>query len=178
MQMDIMQETQQLRIQLRTWARHSDWALRLQYEFLPLKLSPYWYQRVIQKTGCLLRAIGINRTTWHVGLKHASFSPDAKPLLFWSEGLPPKKVRAACTGAKKLLRDHPHFLPILLTDVPDFSFYSRLHWLVEYLPRLGEDAEYYNRKRCYLAWRYRNALALPLAAGLATQKEFAALVSW
>ncbi|ATD80940.1 hypothetical protein CNY67_05615 [Desulfovibrio sp. G11] len=88
-----------------------------------------------------------------------------------------KEARDACTKAKYLLQSHPEFLPVLVTDLADFSFYSRLHWLIEYLPHLGDGSDYYDQKRRYLAWRYRNALALPLAAGLVDQKEFDALIA-
>ena len=48
---------------------------------------------------------------------------------------------------------------------------------MEYLPHFGEDTAYYDRKRRYLAWRYRNALALPLRAGLVDQTEFDKLIA-
>jgi hypothetical protein len=62
-------------------------------------------------------------------------------------------------------------VPVLVTDVADFAFFSRLGWLVEYVPALSTPADDYGeRKRRYLAWRYRDAPALPVSAGLA---EFA-----
>ena len=48
---------------------------------------------------------------------------------------------------------------------------------MEYLPHFGEDTAYYDRKRRYLAWRYRNALTLPLRAGLVDQSEFDNLIA-
>ncbi len=180
--MDITQKTQQLRAQLRAWANDPDWDLMVRYELLPQKPPPQWHHRLSQRVGRLFRVMRLDRTRyrnqgWHAGLKHASFQPEAKPLLFWSEGTGQKEVRAACTGAQSLLQSHPEWLPVLVTDVADFTFYSRLQWLVEYLPHLGQDSDYYSQKRRYLAWRYRNALALPLVAGLVDQKEFDALVA-
>ena len=180
--MDITQKTQQLRAQLRTWANDPDWDLRVRYELLPQKPPPQWHQRLSQRVGRLFRVMGLDRTRyrnqgWHAGLKHASFQPEAKPLLFWSEGAGQKEVRAACTGAQSLLQSHPEWLPVLVTDIADFTFYSRLHWLVEYLPHLGQGPDYYNQKQRYLAWRYRDALALPLDAGLVDQKKFDALIA-
>jgi hypothetical protein len=64
----------------------------------------------------------------------------------------------------------PRFVPILVTDVPDFAFFSRLGWLVEYVPTLAPPAgDYAERKRRYLAWRYRDAPALPASAGLTAE---------
>lgn len=179
--MNLTNQTRQLRAQLRTWADAPDWALMIHYELLPQKLPAQWRKRVVQRAGRLLRVLGLDRSrylhqVWLVGLKHASFRPEAKPLLFWSEGMGREEARAACMGARVLLQGHPGFVPVLVTDAADFAFYSRLHWLVEYLPRLGEDAAYYDRKRRYLAWRYREALALPLRAGLVDQSEFDKLI--
>lgn len=175
--MNLTNQTRQLRAQLRAWADAPDWALMVHYELLPQKLPAQWRKRVVQRVGRLFRVLGLDRSrylhhVWQVGLKHSSLRPEAKPLLFWSEGMGREEARDACMGAKVLLQGHPGFVPVLVTDAADFAFYSRLHWLVEYLPRLGEDTAYYDRKRRYLAWRYRNAVVLPLTAGNATSLEF------
>ena len=180
--MDMEQETQRLRARLRAWANVPDWALMVRYELLPQKPPAQLHKRVVQRVGRLLRVMGLDRSryrhqVWQAGLKHAPPQSGAKPLVFWSEGMVREEARAACMGAKALLQGHPGFVPVLVTDVTDFAFYSRLHWLVEYLPHLGEDAAYYDRKRRYLAWRYRNALALPLRAGLVDQSEFDNLIA-
>lgn len=110
---------------------------------------------------------------WDVGLKHGRNSAGARPLLIWSEGHDRQVVRNACDGMTRLLDGHSEFQPILVTDVADFAYYSRLGWLVEYLPDLsGKGPSYRDRKRRYLAWRYRDALAVPLSAGLVEQKEW------
>lgn len=181
--MSLVQETQKLRRQLREWSDSPEWHLMMRYEMLPQKPPPRWHQRFSQRLGRLLRVMGLDRTryrnqSWHAGLKHAPCQPGAKPLLLWSEGLEKHYAREACAGAKRLLQAHPEFVPVLVTDCADFAFYSRLHWLVEYLPRLGdENSAYQGRKKRYLAWRYRDALALPLAAGLLEQKKFDTLIA-
>jgi hypothetical protein len=61
----------------------------------------------------------------------------------------------------------PGFVPVLVTNVADFAFFSRLGWLVEYVPALSAPAGgYAERKQRHLAWRYRDAPALPVSAGL------------
>jgi hypothetical protein len=58
-----------------------------------------------------------------------------------------------------------------VTNVADFSFFSRLGWLVEYLPALSSPADgYAERKKRYLAWRYRDAPILPVSAGLGLEE--------
>jgi hypothetical protein len=52
---------------------------------------------------------------------------------------------------------------VLVTDVADFAFFSRLGWLVEYLPKLsGEGQAYELRKARFIAKLYRDAPALPV----------------
>ena len=179
--MDIIKQTYQLRTQLRAWASTPDWRLMARYELPPQQLPSSRQRRLSLRVGRIFRILGLDRTRylnrpWHGGLKHALCPPHAKLLLFWAETLDQRYIHDACNGAKHLLESHPEFLPVLVTDLADFVFYSRLQWLVEYLPRLGDDAAYYDRKKCYLAWRYRHALALPLAAGLVEQKEFDTLI--
>jgi hypothetical protein len=54
-----------------------------------------------------------------------------------------------------------------VTDVADFAFFSRLGWLVEYLPELsGQGEPYDERKARLLARLYRGAPAVPVRAGL------------
>lgn len=180
--MTLVQETEALRVRLREWADDPEWALLVRYELLPQKPSPIWHRRLSQKVGRLLRVLGLSRSRylkqpWHSGLKHVQHPPQARPLLIWSEGHDRQFVRDACEGMKYLLDGRPVFLPVLVTDVADFAFYSRLGWLVEYLPELsGSGTSYRDRKRRYLAWRYRDALAVPLSAGLASESEWNAIL--
>ena len=176
--MTLVTETEALRTQLKMWADDPEWALLVRYELLPQKPSPVWHRRLSQKAGRLLRVLGLSRSRylkqpWHSGLKHVERPPQATPLLIWSEGHDRQFVRDACEGMKRLLDGRSEFLPVLVTDLADFAFYSRLGWLVEYLPELsGSGPSYRDRKRRYLAWRYRDALAVPLKAGLASKEEW------
>jgi hypothetical protein len=176
--MTLAQDAQALRRQLAQWANDPEWALLVRYELLPQKPDPAGHQRLIQRVGRWLRVLGLSRgryrrQQWHCGLKHGASSPQARPLLIWAEGAQRERVREACAGLQRLLSERPDLLPVLVTDVADFAFYSRLGWLVEYLPELGgEGASYCDRKRRYLAWRYRDALHMPLSAGMASQAEW------
>lgn len=180
--MTLVQETEALRARLREWANDPEWALLVRYELLPQKPAPVWHRRVSHKVGRLLRVLGLSRSRylrqpWHSGLKHVQHPPQARPLLIWSEGHDRQFVRDACAGMQRLLVDRPEFLPVLVTDVAEFAFYSRLGWLVEYLPELsGTGPSYRERKRCYLAWRYRDALVVPLSAGFVNRNEFEGLL--
>lgn len=179
--MTLVEETRMLRYQLAKLAGDPEWPLLVRYELLPQKPSPVWRQRFAQRVGRLLRVFGLSRSRyltqpWHAGLKHAVGSPDAMPLLIWAEGVDRQRLRESCRGFQCLLAGRTDLLPVLVTDVADFAFYSRLGWLVEYLPNLGGEGKYYERKRRYLAWRYRDALVVPASAGLASPAEWQAVM--
>ena len=181
--MDLVLETESLRKQLRAWSQSPEWSLLIRYELLPQKKALSFQKRLTQSVGRLFRRMGLSHglycsQVWNSGLKYADCRPEMRPLLFWSERLDKQAMRNACSGARNLLQAHPGLQPVLVTDQADFAFYSRLHWLVEYLPCMEEGTTaYQDRKKRYLAWRYRDALILPLTAGLATQKEFDLLVA-
>ena len=49
---------------------------------------------------------------------------------------------------------------------------GKISWLVEYLPEIpGEGPDYAERKRRYLAWRYRHAVPVLLSIGLGDEIE-------
>jgi len=76
-------------------------------------------------------------------------------------------LRSACDKIRKLQTGSPGWAPVLVTDVADFAFFSRLNWLVEYVPSLSAPADgYFARKLSYLAWRYRDVPALPITADI------------
>ena len=132
----------------------------------------YWQSRWL--AGRVLRWLqskGILRTDpWPASLKHAATSRHAKPLLIWAVSANPDTLREACRGVSGLLDVIPGFAPVLVTDVADFAFYSRLGWLVEYLPPVaGEGKPFETRKAMLIARLYRGAPALPVAAGLAPE---------
>jgi hypothetical protein len=107
---------------------------------------------------------------WHPGLKHVESGDEAMPLVIWALGVDRETLRAACRGFQTLHASLPAFAPVLVTDVADFAYFSRLHWLVEYVPSLAPPAaSYAERKRRYLAWLYRDAPVLPASAGLSQQ---------
>jgi hypothetical protein len=102
---------------------------------------------------------------------------EAKALLIWAPEVERASLRQACEGFSRRLKGNFCLAPVLVTDVADFAYFPRLGWLVEYLPELsGEGQSYEERKRRYLAWRYRDALIVPLPAGLASETEWNALM--
>ncbi len=171
--MTLQEKTQVLRQRLRQWAAAPEWKLLVRYELLPQNPSPVRRKRLAQRAGRLLRVLGFSRAryrgqTWHPGLKHAGTSANGRTLLIWSDILATEAHRKACGSLRQTLSAYPELCPVLVTGVADFSFYSRLGWLVEYLPDIsGEGSCYRERKQRYLAWRYRHAVAIPLSAGLA-----------
>ena len=129
------------------------------------------YRRLRRALGRLLRRLRLRPVQvpepWLPGLEHAARSDGAKPLVIWAMETETSQLREACRAIDRLLASLPGWAPVLITDVADFSFYSRLGWLVEYVPTLSEPAgEYRERKRRYLAWRYRYAPFLPVTVGL------------
>ena len=128
------------------------------------------YRRFRKALGRLLRRLRLRPTqpleSWQPGLKHVRCSDDAKALVIWALETDPGQLRDACRNIDRLLPTLPGWTPVLITDVADFAFYSRLGWLVEYVPSIAEPAEdYRERKRRYLAWRYRDAPFLPVSVG-------------
>lgn len=129
------------------------------------------YRRFRRGLGLFLRRLGLRPTQplepWHPGLKYVARSEEARTFLIWALGADRKTLRAACRGFQSLHAASPDWAPVLVTDVADFAFYSRLGWLVEYVPELSAPAGgYAARKQRYLAWRYRDARAVPVSAGL------------
>jgi hypothetical protein len=179
--MSIFAETKALRRELRALAAKPEWDLLARHDLLsnkPLSSSRQRAWRYVKRT---LAALGlmlphVTDYPWRPTLKHALANADARPLLVWALGAERDELRRACEGFSNRLRDG-RLAPILVTDVPDFAFFSRLGWLVEYLPELsGEGPSYRERKRAYLAWRYRDAYALPLSVGLASDREWDAVL--
>ncbi len=174
----LIEETRRLRRQLAELADNPEWALLVRYELLPQNPSPVWHRRFSQRMGRLLRVSGLSRSyylrqRWRTDLKHTGDLSDARTLLIWAEGADPQQIREYCNGFQHLLTGREDLSPVLVTDVTDFAFYSRLGWLVEYLSELsGEGASYRERKHRHLAWRYRDALVVPVAAGLLNPQEW------
>jgi hypothetical protein len=120
----------------------------------------------------LVKPINCNEK-WVASLKHVPSSPNASLVLVWAVNFDNAvALKQACLILKEqFLRSK--LLPVLITNHAHFSFYSRLGWLVEYLPDLpGSGESYSDRKLAYLAWRYQAAVVLPLSAGLMADGEF------
>ena len=165
--MRIREEIETLRQYLDGLADNSDDDLA-QYELIHPPRPPgiYWQLRWV--AGTVLRwleAKGLKRANrWAVSLKHRGTVRD-KPFVIWAVGEDAKKLRAACRRFSEILPKRSGFAPVLVTDVADFAFFSRLGWLVEYLPNVsGQGQAYQERKASFLARLYRGASALPINA--------------
>lgn len=135
----------------------------------PMPPGLYWRMRWL--AGWTLRwleGVGLWRPDpWPVRLKLAAGAPKAKPLLIWAVGADRASLRTACESLSHLAESFPGFAPVLVTDVADFAFFSRLGWLVEFVPRLAGDGHSYDeRKLRFLARLYQGAPVLPVSAGL------------
>jgi hypothetical protein len=172
-------EIESLRRELRALARRAEIGLVRRYALRhppPRRLSLYRHMRRL--AGKVLRRLGFRVEPWSPGLRHFNHREDATTLLIWAVGTDRELLRAACLGLAKQLAVQPEYVPVLVTDTADFAFFSRLGWLVEFVPSLSAPAVgYAERKLRYLAWRYRNALALPVAAGLTDNSIAAASVT-
>lgn len=102
-------------------------------------------------------------SAWSPRLKHVPVAQDAKVVLFWAVGEDDKQdLRLALAAELERFKSQGAGLGVLLTNVPDFAFYSRLGWLVEFLPTLPGDREAYAQQKLrYLAWRYRDVAVVP-----------------
>jgi hypothetical protein len=134
-------------------------------------------RRLRRATGRLLRRIGLMRPLpprpppplepWLTELSYIDYGNSAKPLLIWAMDIDRDELRSACDRIREMQAGSPGWAPVLITDVADFAFFSRLNWLVEYVPSLSAPADgYCGRKLRYLAWRYRDVPALPVTADI------------
>jgi hypothetical protein len=165
-------EIERLRREHQRLASHADTGLVRRYVLWhPPSQRQTLYRRIRKAVGRVLRRIGLRpaqpQEPWLPGLQQAGTGEGANAVLLWAIGVNREQLREACAGFQRLLAAVPDRSPVLITDVADFAFFSRLGWLVEYVPTLSAPAsDYRARKLCYLAWRYRDAPALPIALGL------------
>ena len=168
--MSLREETEALRRSLEQLAGEFETGLGRRYALrFPPPESLSLYRRLRVNVGRLLRWLGLIRPLepWLAGLNHVECSEGARPFVIWALATDRDTLRAACRGFEALHATLPGWVPVLITDVADFAFFSRLGWLVEYVPEMSRPADNYAaRKRRYLAWRYRDAPALPVSAGL------------
>jgi len=143
----------------------------------PEKLS--LYRRLHKKLGRLLRWLRLLRRPpaptppqpppkpWLTKLDHVEYGEVTKPLLLWAVDIDREELRSACTRIKELQAASPGWAPVLVTNIVDFAFFSRLNWLVEFVPSMSAPADGYSeRKLCYLAWRYRDLPAVQVSADI------------
>jgi hypothetical protein len=153
-------------------AREAEPRLRTRYALWhPVGQRRTPYRRFRKALGRLLRVLKLRPTPgvepWRADLRHANYPEGARTLVIWALGTEREELRRACAGIGRLLESSPGRVPVLITDVADFTYFSRLGWLVEYVPRLGEPAaRYFERKQRHLAWLYREADVLPARAAL------------
>ena len=176
--MNLSAEVESLRRRLKQLAEEFETGLSQRYAlkfWTPEKLSLY---RCLRKNaGRLLQWLGLMPPPparppppvkpWLTELNHVEYGNAARPLLIWAVGIDRDELRSACDRIRKLQTASPGWAPVLVTDVADFAFYSRLNWLVEYVPSLSAPADGYSgRKLRYLAWRYCDVPALPVTADI------------
>lgn len=170
--MSLGTEIEGLRRHLEELAGEAEVDLTRRYALRPLPGErPTLYRRFRRSLGRVLRRLGLRSTAppepWLPGLKHVDRTEEARALVIWALGTDRETLRAACRGFQTLQAALATWVPVLVTDVADFSFFSRLGWLVEYVPALSvPGGGYAARKQRYLAWLYRDARALPVSAGL------------
>ncbi len=180
--MSVIAEARLLRKQLKALGAKPEWDLFTRYDLLAKKPPSSLKERAWRRLRHLLASVGlisphITPYPWMSTLKHRPVSADVKTVMIWALGADRHQLRAACEGFSSRLQGGDDLAPVLVTDIADFAFYSRLGWLVEYVPTLsGEGPSLHERKQAYLAWRYRDACIVPLSAGLASAPEWNALL--
>jgi hypothetical protein len=180
--LSLIVETKALRRRLRTVARTPEWSLLQRYDLLGKKPPACRKERAWR---CIRRLLAstklisphVTQYPWIATLKHRPSLAEVQTVLIWAVRADRHQLRKACEGFSTKLQNRQDLAPVLVTDIADFAFYSRLGWLVEYLPTLsGQGPSLYERKQAYLAWRYRDACIVPLSAGLASDPEWHALL--
>lgn len=169
-------EADSLRRRLRQLANEFDTGISRRYDLQFVSPEELRLRRRLRRSaGRLLRRLGLMRPLpprppqphemWLTELSYVDYGNSAKPLLVWAMDIDRDNLRGACDRISKLQNASPGWAPVLVTDVADFAFFSRLNWLVEYVPSLSAPADgYFGRKLRYLAWRYQDVPALSVTA--------------
>lgn len=126
----------------------------------PVPPGLYWKAR--WSVGWLLRCLEALRIKppdpWPARLRQLPGNKHDRPLVIWAIGADRDELREACESLERSSTLHGDQVPVLVTDVADFAYFSRLRWLVEYVPMLGgPDSSYVTRKSAFLAGLYRDA---------------------
>ena len=170
-------EANSLRRSLKQLAEDFETGLTQRYDLQFPAEVPSLYRRLRTNAGRLLRWLGLMRPPppqpppelepWLTELKHVDYENAARPLLIWAMNIDRDQLRRACDRIRELQIASPCWAPVLVTDIADFAFFSRLNWLIEYVPSLSAPADGYSeRKLRYLAWRYQDVPALPVTADI------------
>lgn len=173
---NLQEEIEALQQRIRELASITDDDLAERYRIKGAPRPPglYWRLRGIAAY-IVRRLIALTpwrKVPWPVSLKQQSTHPKARPVIIWAIGTDRGTLRDGCTELGKRLASLRGFAPVLITDVADFAFFSRLGWLVEFLPPLaGHGEPYEERKLKYLARLYRGAPVIPVSAGLLPESE-------
>ena len=167
--MNTESETQSLRRQLDEMALVPDHDLVERYAMHQPSRPPGLYWQLRWLAGRILRWIRdagiLAAEPWPVNLKHGKSGKNAQPLVIWATGVGQLELRKACDNIVRFLETSPDYAPVLVTDVADFAYFSRLGWLVEYLPHIdGKGESFKSRKEKLLARLYRDAAIMPLRA--------------
>ena len=161
--MSLSEEKQSTGVLVKRLDAEFDRSLLVRYTLRPLdpkRLS--LYRRLRIKVGRKLRDWGLRPESqpWVAGMQANSgdYRTD-NPLLVWAVDCGLEDLRKPCRAlADMLRRSDKHYDVVLVTDIADFAFYSRLGWLIEFVPVLSVgQADYALEKQRYIAWRYRNA---------------------
>ena len=172
--MDIDDEVRQLRQHLESVAANSEDLARYELRWPPMPPGLYWRMRWL--VGCMLRWLEWMKLkkpdAWPVSLRHSPAGARATPYLIWAVGTDQETLRSACSGFVEVGAKLPGYVPVLVTDVPDFAFFSRLGWMVEYVPELqGAGTSYATRKAGFVARLYRDAPVVPVCFGLQAREH-------
>ena len=174
--MNLAEEVARLERRLAALRAEPDGALAARYrlEGSVLPATPYWLLRRLAAAALRRwRRLRLGRAAaWPVRLKHMPGNADARALLIWAIDTDRETLHAACQGLARIAARLPELAPVLVTNVADFAFYSRLGWLVEFLPAIeGHGEPYQARKARLMARLYADAPILPVEAGLVAEQR-------
>lgn len=174
--MSTVEETRALRRELAALAARPEWDLLARHDLLGRKPPQSLREHASRRGRRLLAATGfipphVTKYPWLPSLRHAPAA--ARTLVIWAPGAERDELRQVCEILSQRLKGDSCLAPVLVTDVADFAYFSRLGWLVEYLLELGgEGQSYRERERRYRAWRYREARIVPMNSELASDSEW------
>lgn len=180
--MDLIGELDALRREIDQLANECGTELEARYALQRPRKPPGVYWQIRWLAGKVLRTLRSlvrkEADAWPAALKHSGRDRSSKPVVVWALGFNPEQLRQACAGIDGLLRDLPGVAPVLVTDIADFAHYSRICWLVEYVPDIRGTGSFALRKSQYLARLYKDAPVLPAGYGLCQTAERSVLRAW